>query len=99
MEHNWGKAMARVAKTRTQALDELKAINPKVCFDFSICVRVLGVCVRFTRFSSHAALLQSYTQLYYASLEPDRNEWPLHFPIPTDTPPIEDYTTTEEVKI
>mmetsp|Transcript_7867 Transcript_7867/g.20215 ORF Transcript_7867/g.20215 Transcript_7867/m.20215 type:complete len:158 (+) Transcript_7867:305-778(+) len=65
-EHQWNKAMARVASVRTEALDELKSVDPK---------------------------------LYYACLEPDRTNWPLHFHAPTDTPPIEDYTTTEEVKL
>eukprot|EP00037_Helgoeca_nana_P037591 m.16690 g.16690 ORF g.16690 m.16690 type:complete len:155 (+) comp9095_c1_seq1:83-547(+) len=65
-EHEWGQAMARVARVRSLALDELHAVNP---------------------------------ELYYASLVPDRTLWPLHFPAPTDTPPIEDYTTTEAVKI
>eukprot|EP00035_Acanthoeca_spectabilis_P030900 m.11482 g.11482 ORF g.11482 m.11482 type:complete len:163 (+) comp4445_c0_seq1:1632-2120(+) len=65
-EHEWNRAMARVARARSNALDELKFVNPT---------------------------------LYYAALEPDRTDWPLHMPAPTDTPPIENYSTTEAVKI
>lgn len=120
--------MARVARVRSLALDELHAVNPEVPPHQSACVldsivlcpphaRVVHppivLCLQAPSLkhmsscglsSIHAevclaACYPSSSQLYYASLVPDRTLWPLHFPAPTDTPPIEDYTTTEAVKI
>eukprot|EP00041_Stephanoeca_diplocostata_P005293 m.59337 g.59337 ORF g.59337 m.59337 type:complete len:54 (-) comp15689_c1_seq1:179-340(-) len=39
------------------------------------------------------------TQLYLACLEPDRSQVPLHFPVLTDTPPIEGFSTSEAMDL